>query len=443
MSAKGSSTFSAGLAFGSPFALSTGGRAGAKNFGAPSDAGAEGGALAWAAPGPRSRWPTGRSSLWALRAAPFSPAQRPALFSPLYGLLRFGRCDGRLLLLRTRLRRGRGGGRSRRRINRALRGSPLAQGNGVPPVCRGVGGDDRRRHPRTRLDGDAAAWDAAPPDLAAANSPALVGGLSRLRRWGRSGRGARLLGRDRFGRGLRGRRLDGGRRGRRRLRRRGGGCGRSRGGRGQLNGRRRPRGRGRGCGRSRGGRGRLRGSWRGRRSRGLGGDLRRRFGRRRRPAQGEELPHRRARHEQRRSLAVLARRRRGAIDLRLEQNVVRPADHDQVFDIVPPDEHELALPVEAECVDQPEPRLSGPSARNAQPMSERQPVKNRQNDKDGDPASQKESDLQDPIVRERKVTQPLHAQSKTSAPSATNRSLNSPANDGFARARDVRSPAPQ
>ena len=87
-----------------------------------------------------------------------------------------------------------------------------------------------------------------------------------------------------------------------------------------------------------------------------------------------------------------------------------------MFDVVAPDEHQLALPVEAECIDQPEPRLAGPSAGNAQPMSERQPVQNRQNDENGDPAGQKEADLQDPIVRERKVTQPLHAQSKTSAP---------------------------
>jgi hypothetical protein len=45
MSAKGSSTFGAGLAFDSPFAFSAGGRAGAKNFGAPSNAGAEDGAF--------------------------------------------------------------------------------------------------------------------------------------------------------------------------------------------------------------------------------------------------------------------------------------------------------------------------------------------------------------------------------------------------------------
>jgi hypothetical protein len=163
--------------------------------------------------------------------------------------------------------------------------------------------------------------------------------------------------------------------------------------------------------------GRMSGSWRGRRSRGLGGDLRRRFCRcRRRGGCDFGSPHGRARHEQRRSLAVLARRDHGAIDLRLEQNVVGPADHDEMFHIVAPDEHKLALPVEAECVDQPEPGLAGPSARNTQPLSERQPVKNRQNDKGGDRASQKEADLQDPIVRERKVTQPLHAQSKSSAP---------------------------
>jgi len=114
-------------------------------------------------------------------------------------------------------------------------------------------------------------------------------------------------------------------------------------------------------------------------------------------------------------LVVLACGARGAIDLRLDQNVVRPADHDQVFDIVAPDEHQLPLPVEAECVDQPEPRLAGPTARNAQPLSERQSVKNRQKDEGGDAANREESDLKDTIVRERKIIQPLHAQSKVSA----------------------------
>jgi hypothetical protein len=118
--------------------------------------------------------------------------------------------------------------------------------------------------------------------------------------------------------------------------------------------------------------------------------------------------------------------------LRLNQNVVRSADHDQMFDIVATDQHQLPLPIEAECVDQPEPRLAGASARDAQPMSERQPVQNREHDEGGDAASRKKSDLKDPIVRERKLIQPLHAQSKTSAAErATNRSSNSPAERRF------------
>jgi hypothetical protein len=41
-----------------------------------------------------------------------------------------------------------------------------------------------------------------------------------------------------------------------------------------------------------------------------------------------------------------------------------------MFDIVPADQHQLPLPIQAERIDQPEPRLPGPSTRNAQPMSE-------------------------------------------------------------------------
>jgi hypothetical protein len=48
-------------------------------------------------------------------------------------------------------------------------------------------------------------------------------------------------------------------------------------------------------------------------------------------------------------------------------------------------------------------------------MSERQTVKNREHDEGGDAASREESDLEDPTVRERKLIQPLHAQSNTSA----------------------------
>jgi hypothetical protein len=103
-----------------------------------------------------------------------------------------------------------------------------------------------------------------------------------------------------------------------------------------------------------------------------------------------------------------------------------------MFDIVASDKHQLPLPVEAEGVDQAESRLAGPSARNTQPMSESQPVEDREHDKGGNAASRKESDLKDPIVRERKLIQPLHAQSKTSAAKrTTSRSSNSPAERCF------------
>jgi hypothetical protein len=115
-----------------------------------------------------------------------------------------------------------------------------------------------------------------------------------------------------------------------------------------------------------------------------------------------------------------------------------------MFDIVAADQHKLPLPVQAECVDQPEPRLPGPSTRNTHPMSEGQPVNNRERDEGGDAASRKESDLKDPILRERKLIQPLHAQSNTSAAERrTSRSSIRQPNDGSAGAREARSGAAQ
>jgi hypothetical protein len=115
-----------------------------------------------------------------------------------------------------------------------------------------------------------------------------------------------------------------------------------------------------------------------------------------------------------------------------------------MFDIVATDQHQLPLPIQAERIDQPEPRLPCPSARNAQPMSEGQAVDNREHDQGGDAASGKESDLENPIVRERKLIQPLHAQSNTSAAERrTNRSSIRQPNDGLAGAREARSGAAQ
>jgi hypothetical protein len=44
-----------------------------------------------------------------------------------------------------------------------------------------------------------------------------------------------------------------------------------------------------------------------------------------------------------------------ANDLRLDDQIIEAADHDEMFDIVPSHQDELALSVKAECVDETEP----------------------------------------------------------------------------------------
>jgi hypothetical protein len=73
--------------------------------------------------------------------------------------------------------------------------------------------------------------------------------------------------------------------------------------------------------------------------------------------------------------------RLGPDDLRFDQNVIGTADHHQMFDIVAPHEHELALPVEVEGIDHAEAWLPRPAAaRHMKPAAESQP-KNEQNQK--------------------------------------------------------------
>ena len=100
MSAKGSSTFSAGLTFGSPFALSAGGRPEAEYFGAPSDGGAEAGGFG-----------AGRAAV-ALAGGTFVTvgAAGGAVLAGATARLGFRRRHRRLLFLRTERRRGRRGG---------------------------------------------------------------------------------------------------------------------------------------------------------------------------------------------------------------------------------------------------------------------------------------------------------------------------------------------
>jgi hypothetical protein len=58
-----------------------------------------------------------------------------------------------------------------------------------------------------------------------------------------------------------------------------------------------------------------------------------------------------------------------------------------MFNIVAPDKDQLPLTIEAECIDQPEPRLAGPSTRNAQALGKRQPINEGEPDERGDAAS--------------------------------------------------------
>jgi hypothetical protein len=51
-----------------------------------------------------------------------------------------------------------------------------------------------------------------------------------------------------------------------------------------------------------------------------------------------------------------------ANDLRLDDNVIEAANHHEMFDIVPSHQHKLALSVEAERIDETEPRLTSPTA---------------------------------------------------------------------------------
>ena len=69
------------------------------------------------------------------------------------------------------------------------------------------------------------------------------------------------------------------------------------------------------------------------------------------------------------ALAPIARL--GPDDLRLDQNVVRAADHDEMFGVVAPDDDKLALAVEIEGIDDAQPQLPA-AAGHPQPPAESQ-----------------------------------------------------------------------
>jgi hypothetical protein len=86
-----------------------------------------------------------------------------------------------------------------------------------------------------------------------------------------------------------------------------------------------------------------------------------------------------------------------------------------MLDIVAADQNELPLAVEAERVDEAEPRLASSPAGNPQPMGKHDTIDNGQCDQDSDPAGRQNGDLDDAAIGERKIIQPLHALSNASA----------------------------
>jgi hypothetical protein len=100
-----------------------------------------------------------------------------------------------------------------------------------------------------------------------------------------------------------------------------------------------------------------------------------RSGATRRPRQG--------RHRRLLLARTLKVTRLGANDLRLDQNIVGTADHDEMFDIVAPQKHKLTLPVQVEGIDDTKSRLAGPAtARHMKPAAESE-AKYEQNQKRG------------------------------------------------------------
>jgi hypothetical protein len=100
--------------------------------------------------------------------------------------------------------------------------------------------------------------------------------------------------------------------------------------------------------------------------------------------------------------------RRGTGDRGFDQNIVRPADHDQMFDIVAPHQHELALSVEVEDIDDGESRLAPATVWHIEPLAAQNPAQHgdeQHDDGECDDRQQK----QDELAVAEKITEDRHA----------------------------------
>ena len=97
-----------------------------------------------------------------------------------------------------------------------------------------------------------------------------------------------------------------------------------------------------------------------------------------------------------------------ADDLGFDHKIVRTADHDEMLDIIAPDDHQLAVAVEVEGVDDAEPRQPRPAvARRFQPSSESEAI-NEKDKRRCEQEGERPDDERQTLVFKNSVDQGLH-----------------------------------
>ena len=100
---------------------------------------------------------------------------------------------------------------------------------------------------------------------------------------------------------------------------------------------------------------------------------------------------------------------RGTRDRGFDQHIVRPADHDQMFDIVAPYQHELALPIEIEHIDDGEPRLAPATVLDVETLAVQDPAHHGNDDDHDDDEYGELQQNGDELIVAKKTTDIRHA----------------------------------
>lgn len=100
-------------------------------------------------------------------------------------------------------------------------------------------------------------------------------------------------------------------------------------------------------------------------------------------------------------------RRLGAHDGAFYQEVVRPADHQQMLDVVPAHDHELTVAIEVIGVDDAQSGLTGAPAAAAHAGPEETPVHHDEDEDDGQRGGERQKPSQHPVAA-RQIIEKLH-----------------------------------